>query len=182
MPVTPGATPTAVNLNSTDPAIPVGKLAVTFQASAPYPDPNDTSRVVRDVSAYTDAAVHTVGITIDGGGAAITTGIKGSIQVDFAGSVIGWSIEADQAGSIQVEIDKHASSAPPAVPAIPNTTTDKISASAPVALATAQSAAVAAAGVSTWTTTVAQWDSIQFNVALATTVQRVTLYLRIQGS
>ena len=55
MPVTLGATPTEVNLNSTDPAIPEGKLGVTFQASDPYPDPNDTSRMVRDVSAYTEA-------------------------------------------------------------------------------------------------------------------------------
>lgn len=174
-------TPTEINLNNTTPAAPTARQNVIWQVGLPYPDPNNPEVPLRDVSAYMPE-LHRVGITIDNGSSAITTGVKGSIQVDFAGTIIGWSIEADQAGDITVEVDKKASSAPPSDPAIPNTTTDKISASAPVALSSAQSAASAASGVSTWTTTVAQWDSIQFNVASATTVQRVTLYLRIQGS
>ncbi len=128
------------------------------------------------------ALVRKVGITIDGGGVAITTGVKGAIQVDFAGTIIGWSIVADQVGSITVEVDLHASSAPAAAPAIPNTTTDKISASAPVTLSSAQSASSGTSGVSTWTTAVTQWDVIQFNVASVTTLQRAVLYLRIQES
>jgi hypothetical protein len=122
----------------------------------------------------------TVGITIDGGGTVITTGTKGAIQVPFAGTIIGWSIIADLSGSISVEVDKAASSAPPSAPAVPNTTTDKISASAPVVLSGAQSAASGTTGVSTWTTAVAQFDVIQFYVASASTVTRTTLYLRIQ--
>lgn len=125
------------------------------------------------------SVVHKVGVTIDGAGSAITTGVKGSIQVDFAGTIIGWSIEADQVGSIQVDVDKH--SGTQTSPSVPNTSTDKISGSAPIALSSAQAAGVGTSGVSTWgTTAVAQWDSIQFNVTSATTVQRVTLYLRIQ--
>jgi len=186
MAVTPGATPTAVNLNSTDPAIPEGKSAVTFQASDPYPDPNDTSRSVRDVSAYTAGITRTVGITIEGvSGAAITPGVKGGIQVDFegGGTIIGWSIleTSGHPGDIQIEVDKHAGTQ--TVPVIPNTTSDKISASAPIALSSSDAAGVGPAGVSTWSPlAVAQWDSIQFYVASASTVQRVTVYLRIQGS
>lgn len=132
---------------------------------------------------YTAPTVYRkVGITVDGSGSAVTTGIKGAIQVDFAGTIIGWSVIADQAGSLTIEVDKKSSSAPPNTPAIPNTTTDKISASAPIELSTAQSAASGTTGVSTWTTSVSQWDVIQFNVATATTCQRVTAYIRIQES
>lgn len=173
-------TPTEINLNAVLPAAPAGEGNIVWQAGTAYPDPNNPEVPLRDVSAH-QPQVRRVGITIDNGSSAITTGVKGSIQVDFGGTIIGWSIEADQVGDITVEVDKAASSAPPSVPSIPNTTTDKISASAPIALSGARSAASAASGVSTWTTSVAQWDSIQFNVASASTLKRVTLYLRIQG-
>jgi hypothetical protein len=120
-------------------------------------------------------ATRKVGCSIDG-----TTGVKGAIQVDFIGTIIGWSVIADVAGTLQVEVDKIASSAPPAAPAIPNTSTDKISASAPVALTAAQSASSAEAGVSTWSLAVAKWDVIQFNVVTVSTLTRATLYLRIR--
>lgn len=123
-----------------------------------------------------------IGITIDGATSVLTTGVKGYIQIPYAATIVGWSIVADQSGSINVDIDKHSSSAPPSAPSIPNTTTDKISASAPVALSSAQSASVAASGVSTWTTSVAQWDTIGFNVTSATTVQRVTILLKVLRS
>ncbi len=133
-----------------------------------------------NVSAYLAKDIHRVGITIDGGDSPIATGVKGSIQVDFAGTIIGWSIEADQSGSISIEVDKKAGTQ--TAPAVPNTTTDKISASAPIALSSAQAVGVGVSGVSTWTTSVARWDSIQFNVASASTVKRVTLWIRIQES
>ena len=116
-----------------------------------------------------------VGCAVDG-----TTGVKGAIQVDFEGTIIGWSVIADAAGTLEVEIDKKASSAPPAAPQIPNTTTDKISASAPIALSTAQSAARAESGVSTWNRAVAKWDVLQFNVVAVSGMTRATLYVRIQ--
>lgn len=165
---------------------PLASPALTGAPTAPTQTTGDDSTKIATTAFVEDAldnlSARKVGITIDGFDSVISTGVKGSIQVDFAGTIIGWSIEADQAGDITVEVDKHASSAPPAAPAIPNTTTDKISASAPIALSAAQSAAAAAAGVSTWTTAVAQWDSIQFKVASAATLKRVALYLRIQES
>lgn len=118
----------------------------------------------------------TIGITTDA-----STGLKGMIQIPFAGGIIGWSLVADQSGSASFEIWKRASSAPPSAPAIP-TSANKISASAPCALSSAQSAAVAAAGVSTWTTAVAQWDVIAFQLNSAATVTRLTLQLLFQGS
>jgi hypothetical protein len=125
-------------------------------------------------------SIRNVGLSLDGGASAITTGFKGSIQVDFAGTIIGWSIEADVSGSISVEVSKHAGTQ--ALPVVPVPATHKISASAPIALASAQAKGVSAAGVSTWTTAVAQWDSIGFNVASVTTIAKATLWLRIQES
>ena len=45
------ATPTEGNLNATTPAAPSGSANVEFQASAPYPDPNNPSALLRDISA-----------------------------------------------------------------------------------------------------------------------------------
>jgi len=54
--VSVGSTPTELNFNGDTPAIPAGMLPVQWQAGSPYPDPNDTSRSVRDTSAYVDAS------------------------------------------------------------------------------------------------------------------------------
>jgi|PlaIllAssembly_1097288.scaffolds.fasta_scaffold00017_6 hypothetical protein len=134
------------------------------------------------LGATTVTTYRKVGISLDGAGSAISTGVKGAIQVDFGGTVIGWSIISDQAGSITIEVSKKASSAPPSAPAIPDPTTDKISASAPIELSSAQTAASGTTGVSTWTTSVSQWDVFQFKVATAVTVTRATAYVRIQES
>lgn len=126
-----------------------------------------------------------VGITLDGGGAPPSAGIKGQIQVDFDGTIVGWSCIADQAGDLSVSIAVGRSSPPaepPADPVIPNPVTDKISASASIALSGAQSASSDAAGLTGWTTDIQKWDTIQFNLQSVATITQVTLYLRIQQS
>jgi hypothetical protein len=123
-----------------------------------------------------------IGLTVDGGGAAPATGHKGYIQVPYTGTIVGWAVVADQSGSLTLEIDKHASAVPPAAPTRPNTSSDKISASAPVSLSSAASASVGTSGVSTWTIAVNQWDVFGFNLTAATTVQRFTVTLFIQRS
>jgi len=126
------------------------------------------------------ARIRSFGITIDGGGSAITSGQKGYNQIPYACTVIGWSAIADQAGSITVELDRHASSAPPTAPSVPNTTTDKISASAPVALTSAQTAAASSAGVASWATAISAWDTVGWNVTAASVVTRVTIQVQCQ--
>lgn len=118
-------------------------------------------------------------LTLDGGGAAITAGVKAQIQCDFEGEIVGWSIIADQVGDIEIEVSKLGSSAPDAAPSIPNPVTNLISASAPIALSGAQSAAEDAAGVASWTTTIDQWDVVQFNVVANVDITRAILYLRV---
>ena len=118
--------------------------------------------------------VRKVGVTVT------ETGVAGAIQVDFYGTIVGWSCIADDVGDLEVEISIASSFAPPADPTIPDVVTDKISASAPIELSSAQSASSAEAGVSTWNTSVDEWDVIQFNVVTLDTLTRATLYLRIE--
>jgi hypothetical protein len=122
-----------------------------------------------------------VGITIDGGGAAPAAGLKGLIQIPFAGTITGWAILTDVSGSASVEIWKVASSAPPSAPAIP-TSGNKISASAPASLSSAQSASVGSSGVSTWTTSVAAWDVFGFKLISASVLTRLTIVLQMVRS
>jgi hypothetical protein len=125
------------------------------------------------------AVTSVIGITIDGGASPPTTGTKGIIQVPFACTITGWSIIADQSGSASVDICFHSGSAPPSAPSVPNTSSDKISASAPVALSSAQSAAGGASEISTWTTALSQWGSVLFNLTSITTCQRITVLIEV---
>lgn len=114
-----------------------------------------------------------IGITIDGGGAPITTGLKGYLSAPFAGTITGWDVVADQAGSITIEVAKKAGGVPDAI-------TDKISASSPVALAGAQIALNGS--ISGWTAAVAEDDVFGFNVTAAATITRLTVTIQIQKS
>lgn len=95
---------------------------------------------------------------------AVSTGIAAIIQIPFNLTITGWAIISDVSGTVSVDVDFHSGSAPPSAPSIPNTSTDKISASAPVAISAAQSAAGGSSAISTWTTSLTQWGSVQFNV------------------
>ena len=110
-----------------------------------------------------------IGITIDGAGSAITTGQKGYVSVPFPCTITGWDVVADQAGSIHLDIDRKAGG-------IPNTTSDKISAT-PISLSGAQLAQ--GGSVSGWQTSIMAGDVLGFNVATVATVQRVTATLRV---
>lgn len=113
-----------------------------------------------------------IGITVDGGGAVITTGVKGFSSVPASGTIIRARMLADQSGSAVINVWKDVFAN------YPPTVADKITAAAPPTL-TAQdhSEDVTLTG---WTTSVTVGDVIGFNVDSATTVQRVTLELWIQ--
>ena len=115
-----------------------------------------------------------IGVTVDG-----TTGLKGAIQIDFDGTIMGWSCIADRVGSLKVEVNVKASSPPPNAPAIPDETVDIITAAAPITMTSSQSASKAEQGVTTWDRELNKWDVVQFNVIEVFTITRATLYLRI---
>lgn len=110
------------------------------------------------------------GITIDGGGSAITTGVKGYLTIPFDCTISGWDLFADQSGSIVIDVwkDTYAN--------FPPTVADTIAGSEKPTLSSAQKNQDLT--LSSWTTSVSAGDTIGFNVDSATTVTRVTLVIR----
>ncbi|MGH7342422.1 MAG: hypothetical protein ACREKH_18195 [Candidatus Rokuibacteriota bacterium] len=108
---------------------------------------------------------------IDGGGAAITTGVKGDLEVPQNGTITGWTALADQSGSIVVDVwkDTYAN--------FPPTVADTIAGSEKPTISSALKGQDLA--LSTWTTAVTRGDIIRFNVDSITTCQRVTISIRV---
>lgn len=110
-----------------------------------------------------------VEFVIDGGGAAILTGVKGSLHIPVAATIANWRIMGDQSGSITIDILR-ANDAVPSVSMIgagtkPNLTAQQFAEAAP----------------SAWTSTsIVYNDWLTFNVTAAATVTRVTLCLTCQ--
>lgn len=145
------------------------------------PDDPDTS-IVRPSNWNDDhdltgpASIRRVGLTMDGGGIGIFPGFKGSTpKLGYDGTIVGWEIveTSGSPGSIVVEVDKASAS-------IPDPSTDKISASAPIQLSSASLASGGPTDLVGWNTAVLATDCLGFNVVSASMVQRVTLYLSIQ--
>lgn len=133
--------------------------------------------VEADLPASSQAGVF--GITIDGGVTQPTTGLKGYLTVPYSCTITGWTIIGDQSGSASMDIWYVAGSgAPPTAPNIPNSG-NKISASAPVSLSSAQSASGGSSAISTWTKSLAQWGTIGFNLSSVTTCLRLTIQLEV---
>lgn len=117
----------------------------------------------------------TFGISLDGGGGGITTGQKGYVVVPYACTIVGWSLQADQPGSISIEIDKKAA-------AIPAVTSDSIVAAAPATLNNAQLRIATCSGTDCtgWSRTVAANDVFGFNVNSASSLTRATFVINCQ--
>lgn len=108
---------------------------------------------------------------IEGGGSAITTGIKGDIEVPFACSINRATLLADQTGSIVVDIWKDSYGN------FPPDNADSITASAPPTISSATKSQDTT--LSGWNLTINAGDVLRFNVDSATTVTRVTLSLKV---
>lgn len=114
----------------------------------------------------------TITFVIDGGGAAITTGIKGDLEIPFGCVIQRATLLADQSGSIVIDIwkDTYAN--------YPPTDADSITASAPPTISSATKSQDST--LTGWTTTITAGDILRFNVDSITTVQRVTLSLKVR--
>ena len=113
----------------------------------------------------------TFGITIDGGGQPITAGLKGYLTMPYACTITNWNLQADQSGSIAVDVWK-------SVGAIPGAGTS-ITAGAPPSLTAAQLAQNGA--VAGWSTAVARNDVVAFNVnGTPAAITRATLVIECQ--
>lgn len=111
------------------------------------------------------------GITIDGGGSAVTTGVKGYITIPYNCTITGWDIFSDVSGSIVVDVwkDTYAN--------FPPTVADTIAGSEKPTLSSAVKNQDNS--LSTWTTSVSSGDIIGFNVDSASTLTRVNLTIKV---
>lgn len=122
--------------------------------------------------------VSTLNFVIDGGGSAITTGIKGDVVVDYACTISAWTLLADTSGSIKIDVwVEHYADYPP-------TDADSI--------CNGHEPEIAASGVKAQDTDLSDWatnppaieagQTIRFNVDSAATITRATLALKLVRS
>jgi len=112
-----------------------------------------------------------IGLTIDGGGSVITTGIKGYLSVPYSCTINDWTLLADQSGSIVIDVWKDVFAN------YPPTDADSITNGAEPTLT---SEASNVGSVATWSNvTVATGDTIVFNVDSVATVTKTTLVLGV---
>lgn len=116
--------------------------------------------------------IGTIQIIIDGGGVAITTGVKGDLEIPFACVIQRATLLADQSGSIVIDIwkDTYAN--------FPPTDPDSITASAPPTISGATKSQDST--LTGWTTSIAAGDTLRFNVDSCATITRVTLSLKVK--
>jgi hypothetical protein len=114
------------------------------------------------------------GITIDGGGSAITTGVKGYVTVPYNGTITGWDIFADVTGSIVIDVwkDTYANFPPLVADTIAGTEKPTLSS----AIKNQDT------NLTSWTTAVTAGDIIAFNVDSASTLTRVNLIIYVTKS
>lgn len=127
---------------------------------------------IADSTLFLDDAYDNLQIIIDGGGSAITTGVKADLVVPYNCTVLGWDIFGDASGSIVIDVwkDTYAN--------FPPTVADTITGTEKPTLSSAQKNQDTA--LSSWTTTLSRNETLRFNVDSATTVTRVTLAIRIK--
>jgi hypothetical protein len=107
---------------------------------------------------------------IDGGGSVITTGIKGWVEIPAACTITGWTILADQSGSIVVDVKRSTYGDYP-------TTVSLAGSEKPTLVAVQKNQDLA---LGTWTTAVVARDILECVVDSASTVTRVSVNLRVQ--
>jgi hypothetical protein len=134
----------------------------------------DKEYVDNAVSIPAGATAGSFGITIDGGGSAITTGVKGYVEIPYSGTITGWTILGDVSGSCVIDIWKDT------FVNFPPTVADTIAGSEKPTLSSAVSNRDL--NLTTWTTSVTAGDIIAFNVDSASTVTRVNLTIKITKS
>ncbi len=142
-----------------------GSVAMTISPALTTPTIDGTTSATLRTGSF--------GITIDGGGSAITTGVKGYISIPYACTIQSVTMLADQSGSAVVDIwkDTYAN--------YPPTVADTLiggGGTKPTITTANKSTDSTLTG---WTTSVSAGDTIGFNVDSASTITRLTLILKV---
>ena len=119
--------------------------------------------------------VSVVEFLIDGGGSAITAGSKGYLPIDFNCTINQWTIVADQTGSIVVDVKRATTFL-----AFPTTTSLTGGTSERPTIAGSTKGQLTT--LTLWTTAIAAGNILEFVVDSASSVQRVTLALKVTRS
>lgn len=109
----------------------------------------------------------TFGITLDGAGSAITTGVKGDITIPWNMTIQSWYLVADVAGSIVIDVWKDTFAN------FPPTVLDSITGTEKPTLSAIDKNSDT--NLTTWITTISAGDVVRFNVDSVSTVTKVTL-------
>lgn len=113
-----------------------------------------------------------VSFVIDGGGSAITTGIKGDFRVP-AGTLVAAALLQDQSGSIVVDLWKDTFAN------FPPTDADSITSATPLTISSSATP-VEDTTLSSWTTTCADGDVVRVNVDSCTSITRCSVCLKVR--
>jgi hypothetical protein len=130
----------------------------------------DVYRRMERQTSPTLANLSTINFIIDGGGSAVTTGIKGYLVVDFACRITGVDLLADRSGSAVVDVLRSTYATFP--------TFTSLTASATPALTAAQK--YQDSTLTGWTLAISPGDILEFNVVSAATVQLLLVGLRVR--
>jgi hypothetical protein len=148
-------------------------MAVTHSFVSAKTDGGDTT-VVRPSDWNADHDVEltkTITAIIDGGGSAITIGIKGDLEIPFDCTIQRVTMLADQTGSIVVDIWKDTYSNFPPVDA------DSITASAPPTISSSTKSQDST--LTGWTTAITSGNILRFNVDSCTSITRVCISMQV---
>lgn len=110
-----------------------------------------------------------IGVTIDGGGSAFTTGSKGFREFPEACTITGWTILGDVSGSCVVDVRRCTYSGYPTTASIAGSEKPTLSSSVKNQDLT----------LTTWTTSIAAGDILEFVVDSVSTLTRVQLFIRV---
>jgi hypothetical protein len=117
-----------------------------------------------------DVKTFTINFVVDGGGSAITAGIKGDLEIPSACTITKATALADQNGTLVVSIWKDTyANFPPLVG-------DNITAGAPITIV-AGNAKIQDAVLTGWNKTINSGDILRYNVDSCTSITRVTISL-----
>lgn len=116
----------------------------------------------------------TIGVSLDGGGSTLTTGVKAYVTVPTNGTITGWTITAD-GSSPTCTFDVWKISGSTALPTVSNT----IMGTKP-ALSTGNT--ISSTTLTNWVTTFKKGDVFGFNLDAVTTATKITFTLEFDPS
>ena len=148
---------------------------VEYHLKDNYPDDGYIFADLRPVINIEGEKIGTISVIIDGGGSAITTGKKAQVEISFACILSRYTMIADQAGTIVIDINRSIYSNFP--------TTASICGSGKECTIAATNQKSQDTDISNWTSVeIAAGDVLEFEVDSCTTITRCTLSLKYARS